>query len=339
MKKRKNVYWDWKALQWRRGKKPVGKAKRKKASVQKKHAKMIAQDSRARARKESGQLFRQMRSEAKKEARGRELAKSDEALWKELYGSENPRRVFPGRLTASERAALRKLVGAMKKRRRGRNASSSHEGTETSTSTGGGYDSETGGAATGGASTSTGGAAGGGTTTITISGDGAVTRGKNPRTKNGKKPPVVITINSGGTSGDSRASSERAESGMRKRNPRGTMAGKKRKRKKNRSGKGKMPAGLARWHREQKRKKNARKTKRRKRANPKKRRRVRRRKPVARRVRRRKPNTRRRRRALKSNPRRGTLKVPTGVGKGTKAMRAWKRLAKLAYPNATIRTV
>lgn len=103
MKRRKNVYWDWKSLQWKRGDKPLTKAQRKQQTAERKrqaaiarqdkqHAKIAERAERKQSRISAGKQFRQLRSEAKKEQRARELAKQDEALWKELYSSSNPQR-------------------------------------------------------------------------------------------------------------------------------------------------------------------------------------------------------------------------------------------------------
>jgi hypothetical protein len=114
----RNVYWDWKSLSWRHGEKPLTKAQRKQQSAERKrqaaiarqdkqHAKIAERVERKQAKQQAGKQFRQLRSEAKKEARARELVKQDQELWRELYGSQNP---FPGKLTDRARARLRKLV-------------------------------------------------------------------------------------------------------------------------------------------------------------------------------------------------------------------------------------
>ena len=95
------------------------------------------------------------------------------------------------------------------------------------------------------------------------------------------------------------------------------MAKKKSKKKRKNPRKGKMPAGLARWHREQKRKKNARKKKR----NP----------------RRRKPVPKVRRRVRRNPPRRRTPKViKTNLRKGTKAFKAFVREQRAKYGSARV---
>lgn len=115
MKRRKpNIYFDRKSFGLKLGKKPLSTAEKKRQHAIEKqdreHAKIAARAERKQARQAAGKQFRQLRSEAKKEARARELAKDDQELWQELYGRSNPARVFPGSLTDSERAALRKLV-------------------------------------------------------------------------------------------------------------------------------------------------------------------------------------------------------------------------------------
>lgn len=125
MTRKKNIYFDRKSMGFKLGKKPGTRRKRKRQSASERqdrqHAKIAERAARreetverkrasaARAREARAQ-FSQVRSEAKKEARARELAKKDESLWRELYGNQNPARVFPGNLTDSERAALQKLV-------------------------------------------------------------------------------------------------------------------------------------------------------------------------------------------------------------------------------------
>jgi hypothetical protein len=126
--RRRNVYWDWKTLQWKRGDKPLTKAQRKQQTAERKrqaaiarqdkqHAKIAERAERKQSRISAGKQFRQLRSEAKKEAKARELVKQDRELWRELYGSQNP---FPGRLTNSRRRALRRMASKKRKRRNSR---------------------------------------------------------------------------------------------------------------------------------------------------------------------------------------------------------------------------
>lgn len=72
--------------------------------------------------KESGTLFKQLQKDAKPQhARRAKMTAKDESLWRELL-RENPMREFPGNLTKTEKAALRKLARlrtmATKKRKR-----------------------------------------------------------------------------------------------------------------------------------------------------------------------------------------------------------------------------
>jgi len=105
MKRKRNIYWDPKSMGLKLGKKPQRGRKRRTPTEKK-------------ARKQ----FTQFKSEAQREAKARKLVESDRELWAELYGKQNPARVFPGNLMDGERAALQKLVKrsvmATKKRRK-----------------------------------------------------------------------------------------------------------------------------------------------------------------------------------------------------------------------------
>jgi hypothetical protein len=136
MKRKKNIYFDRKSLGWKLGKKPLSKAERKRkaaiARQDKAHAKMMEQDARKRARKESGGQFRQIRSEAKKEQAGRDKAEAraklstkDRELWEELL-RQNPakaRKVLEGMAMATKKRKRKKKMPAglkaywLKKRR------------------------------------------------------------------------------------------------------------------------------------------------------------------------------------------------------------------------------
>jgi hypothetical protein len=111
VRRKENLYFDRKSMGFKRGIRPATKAELR--ASRKSFRRGVEQKVRARkgaARKQAGSLFRQLSRESKQEARGRELASKDKALWEELYGRQNPMRVFPGNLTDSERSALRKLV-------------------------------------------------------------------------------------------------------------------------------------------------------------------------------------------------------------------------------------
>lgn len=136
-RRKRNIYFDRKSLGFKLGKSPAKKAaERKQKAAEKRHAKMIAQDARARARKESGSTFRQIRSEAKKEQAGRakaearaKLSAKDKELWEELLRS-NPakaRKVLEGMAMATKkRKRKKKMPAGLKaywaKKRRQKNA-------------------------------------------------------------------------------------------------------------------------------------------------------------------------------------------------------------------------
>jgi hypothetical protein len=137
MTRKKNIYFDRKSLGFKLGKRPPSKAekargKKKQAAIarderlrqadqrarerqDREHAKIAERAERKLTKQASAKQFRQLRSEAKKEAVAREKLKGDAELWKEVYGSSNPKRVFPGKLTEAERKALLKLIRLKRK--------------------------------------------------------------------------------------------------------------------------------------------------------------------------------------------------------------------------------
>jgi hypothetical protein len=127
MRRTQNLYFDRKSLGFKRGIRPASKKELRASKTSfERGVRAKVRTRKGAARKQASSLFRQLQGEAQREAKGREMAKQDKALWEELYGRSNPRRVFPGNLTTSERSALRKLVRlktmATKKRKRKKNS-------------------------------------------------------------------------------------------------------------------------------------------------------------------------------------------------------------------------